>query len=310
LELKTHFEEINICTHPSTVHYNMPGNSNFKHYGGNVDYTSPAYTSQSYANFTQPYAVFFTMGFYEAWTTGLDAFKALAPDVVRFAYESCMGVIPSTIPTITPVSILTNTSSTSVDIAPNTANKNLFFVRLEEAVDPSNAMFVVLSEINDHMLRTIVPELNSQLRAHNMPIIPVLDSYHISRGWKLWYTDDDDIHFYAREDVLYGGHVSHTMANILLQQLVHTMDEKLQQGDVSSASVAPSSSEPHHMHRHSAFPSYNALPEYYYDAMVPLEGRLLMNPHNKREMYLVHGGNNCITHHLYLPPVNLLYFQV
>ena len=284
--MKTHFAEIDICTHRSSVPFNVP--ANFKHYSSNVDYASADYKAQSSASTAQPYAVFFNMGIYEAAVTGVDSFKALVPDVVKFAYESCMGAIP-TDANITSQSTDIGTQNTT---SASVVNKNLFFVRTEEAVDPSNVMFVSLGQVNDYMYRTIVPELNALLHRHRMPLITLLDSYHVSRGWKLWNTDEDDIHFYAREGVLYGSHVSHTMANIVLQQLVQTMEEKLHQGGPSVVPVAHSSGAHHTAHSHS-FPSFTALPEYHNDALVPLEGRLLMSPHNHREMFLVHGGKLC-----------------
>jgi len=59
--------------------------------------------------------------------------------------------------------------------------------------------------------------------------------------------------------------------------------------DTSSFKPVVHTRETPHPH---AFPSYNALPEYHYDAVpvVSLEGKLLMSPHDRKEMFLVHGG--------------------
>lgn len=91
--LQKHFSEINICTHPSSVSFRVP--DNFVHVASNVDYTSANYTSHSYANITQPYAVFFSSGICETEFVGVEPFKAHMPSVVKYVYESCMGAIPT-----------------------------------------------------------------------------------------------------------------------------------------------------------------------------------------------------------------------
>ena len=83
-DMKTHFAEMNICTH----HSNVPFNSEGGYYrGSNVDYKTEE--NKRYADASQPYAVIFTIGVYEAWLTGVDTFKALGPSLVPSTETTC-----------------------------------------------------------------------------------------------------------------------------------------------------------------------------------------------------------------------------
>jgi len=199
-DMKLHFAEMNMCTYHSDVSFNPEDGY---HRPSNVNYTADEYKRN--ANDSQPYAVIFTIGVYEAWMSGVETFKTLGPGLVQFAYESCMGTISEF------------SSRPLLDSNTTPSGKNLFFVRLEEAVDPAIRVHDALNQVNDFMYRAIVPQLNAVLHARNMPLIMLLDSHHISRGWKLWKTDRDDLHYYnAEPGTFHGNHVSTTMGRIVL----------------------------------------------------------------------------------------------
>lgn len=309
--LQQHFAEINICTHPSSVAVRVP--DRFVHVASNVDYASTNYTSQVYANITQPYAVFFSSGICETEFVGIEPFKTHIPNVVKFVYESCMGAIPAGDDT----SVMTKraagetfryykTDSFALPCALTFTyhylfieNENIFFIKLEEVVDPSLHFFDALNEANDFMLNTVVARLNQRLLPLSITPITVLDTYHVTRSWKLFEprTDIDRMHYYA-EHVYHGNHVSNTAMNMILLKVAQTMERNLQGSQRSalrdtSLSVDTKEYPDRTVHGRNLFPAYSALPALHIHEVVPFEGRLLQSPHNKREIFFVHEGNRC-----------------
>jgi hypothetical protein len=293
-ELKLHFAEMNICTYPSSVANHVP--DRFVHTISNVNYTSEDYLSRH--RITEPYAVFYTTGVCEAHKIGIDSFKGLVRNPIKFVYESCMGPIPVGGDASTSATPAAATAAENAVRTPG-VNKNMLFFKLEEGADPSIPMFAWINEANEYVFSTVIAELNNILPPSYDPLT-VLDTYHLTKSWKMWNTDNDNLHYYFESN--YNGNIaSNNLLNIALLKLTQMMDYNLNHADddyssmkikeklktVYGATYHWNTSHTAHL---DVYPPYNALPAVRKLEVAPFEGALLQNPRSKSELLFVHEG--------------------
>lgn len=165
-------------------------------------------------------------------------------------------------------------------------------MKLEEVVDPALHFFDALNDANYFMLNTVVADLNVLLHTRALPPITVLDMYHVTRSWKLFEPrkDIDRMHYYA-EHVYHGNHVSNTAMNMILHKVAQTMESNLMR-KVDSSPKWPEYDRYRSIPSSDLFPAYSALPGLITYEVAPFEGRLLQNPHNRREIFFMHEGTH------------------
>lgn len=274
-ELARHFDEIGVCTHMSSIP---------TYYQRNADFKAPP------AADTHPYAVVMSTGICEMHKIQIQNFRQLVSSIVQFVHESCTGHMQSN-----------SAHSDGTDtVASGTTNPNIFLFKLEESIDIKIMIAQPLFEANDYLYHHVIPALNKNLPVHAH--IPILDTYHISRAWKIYEDAVDGWHYYG--EGFLGDTASQSIVALILTKFVHKMRQNLytMQSAVVSAPHADNSvvydqysgkilsvkdSTQHSVH---AFPAVEALPYVYRIAVVDYEGNLLYNPYNRREIFVVHDG--------------------
>lgn len=222
-EFAKHFDEIGVCNYKSNIH---------------SDYirTTPSLSPQD----TQPYAVVMSTGICEMHKIQIQNFRALVSTVVQFVHESCTGLLQAdTIPVQSEVDSHSSsnqgfnhathstehsdTHSGKPTTGAEVKNANLFLFKLEEAIDIKIVIAQPLYEANDYLYHHVIPALNRNLPLHAQ--IPVLDTHHISRAWKIHNDAVDGWHYYG--DGYRGDTASHAIVSLILTKFVDQMKRNL-----------------------------------------------------------------------------------
>lgn len=266
-----HFLDIGICPYKSSIPFKIPSNFERKPY--NVEHKFPAPLSE-------PYAVVLSTGMCEVERQlQMEKFKKHIPSLVQFVYESCIGPI----------------NGSEAESSSRQRNRNLFFYKLEEAMD-TYGLLEHLSEANEYVQGTVIPSLNAQM-GPSAPPITVLDTYHVTQTWKTYRTLADGrlenpIHFYSGYNYLelYTGNMaSITVMKMCLSKITYMMEQNLLRED--EREKLPPSVYTVNYHNSTLFPPFNALPTIISHSTSLYEGKLLYAPNTRyREIWFVNEG--------------------
>jgi len=227
------------------------------------------------------FAVVIATGICEADRSNHKSFKDNVATLLNYVYEQCWA----------PSVSMSSSLAVRTKMCDSKFRRDLFLVKLEESIDPKLRMYSPLLENNWHTLNQTLPQLQYRLRATNNRMhVPVLDTFHVARSFKLFNDSIDGIHFYSERRKYIGNVASQAVLKFILSSWMAQAADQFRCSNNPTPTLPTDSGENivDVISHADQFPRHDTVKVSFSD------GRLIRVPKNKNKFYLILNGKKHI----------------